>query len=87
MDSKNSTWITRYKSNKKTIELYQNFFFSQELDTKSKTLLLEEITRLEYQNKWIESMTQWERRQDDSSSITIIESRLHLIPNEQLIIN
>jgi len=84
MDAFRSTWTKKRKENIILIKLYQDFFFSEKLDFHCRSKLLEEITKLESQNNWINGMTQLERRQDDLSSELIQQSRLNLITNNKL---
>lgn len=83
MNTKNSTWIVKRKENIGLINLYEGYFSSTKHSYKDRIKLLDEITRLELQNDWINGMTQLERRQDDLSSFTVIESKINLTTNKQ----
>ena len=63
-----TTWLQRYKKNKVTLENYKNFMFSESLTFESRAKLLEEISRLEKQQKTIEEMSMEEYNRDDVSS-------------------
>jgi len=84
MDTQYSTWIVKRKENMVLIELYHKDLLNPKYDEESKYKMFDEIMRLEKQNEWIENLTQLERRQDDLSSISIIESRINLTTNDKL---
>ncbi|NQY30334.1 MAG: hypothetical protein HRT69_12780 [Flavobacteriaceae bacterium] len=84
MNAYQSNWNVKRKENKALIELYQAFFFSEKLSFNSRSKLIEEITKLESENDWINGMTQSERRQDDLSSELIHQSIINLTTNNKL---